>query len=276
MKWIKYKVLQSEVNNEKVFVDKKIGYSDANLLIAQNEAYNGYTIEEDSEKFENKPVGIEHGGTGASTKAEALKNLGLDKVPNVATNDQTPTYTEAGNLENLSSGEKLGVAFGKIKKAIANLIAIESSFSKLKSGKYVGTGTSGENRKNQIPVDFIAKVMVITRISYGSGTGETAVLPFYWKNDGRYAYSNGNYVLAGNMYAFSPWIEFEYDSQTGILSWFTESTTWGRLKADLTTGFVTMEDQQFAHDDNAEKKASRLAFNQLNNLNSEYYFYIFG
>jgi hypothetical protein len=32
--------------------------------------------------------------------------LGLDKVPNVATNDQTPTYTSASANANLTSGEK--------------------------------------------------------------------------------------------------------------------------------------------------------------------------
>lgn len=49
--------------------------------------------------------------------------VGLGNVPNVATNDQTPTYTEASTLSALSSGEKLSVAFGKIKKAVASLIS---------------------------------------------------------------------------------------------------------------------------------------------------------
>lgn len=49
--------------------------------------------------------------------------IGLDKVPNVATNDQTPTYTEASAVAELTSGEKLSVAFGKIKKAISSLIS---------------------------------------------------------------------------------------------------------------------------------------------------------
>lgn len=48
--------------------------------------------------------------------------VGLGKVPNVATNDQTPTYTESSTLTNLTSGEKLSVAFGKIKKAITDLM----------------------------------------------------------------------------------------------------------------------------------------------------------
>ncbi len=52
------------------------------------------------------------------TKAQ----LGIDNVPNVATNDQTPTYNEASSLGTLISGEKISVAFGKIKKAITSLI----------------------------------------------------------------------------------------------------------------------------------------------------------
>lgn len=53
------------------------------------------------------------------TKAQ----VGLGNVPNAATNDQTPTYTQADTLGNLVSGEKLTVSMGKIMKAIADLIA---------------------------------------------------------------------------------------------------------------------------------------------------------
>lgn len=49
--------------------------------------------------------------------------VGLGNVPNKATNDLQPTYTAASTLGELSSGEKLAVAFGKIAKAIADLIA---------------------------------------------------------------------------------------------------------------------------------------------------------
>ena len=38
--------------------------------------------------------------------------VGLSEVPNVSTNDQTPTFTIASVLANLASGEKLSVAFG--------------------------------------------------------------------------------------------------------------------------------------------------------------------
>ena len=49
--------------------------------------------------------------------------VGLGNVPNVATNDQTPTYTESSTLATLTSGEKLSIAFGKIKKAITDLMS---------------------------------------------------------------------------------------------------------------------------------------------------------
>lgn len=42
-------------------------------------------------------------------------------------NDETPTYIEASNRENLSSGEKLSMAFGKIKKWFSDLKAVAFS-----------------------------------------------------------------------------------------------------------------------------------------------------
>lgn len=49
--------------------------------------------------------------------------VGLGNVPNVATNDQTPTYSDTTTLATLNSGEKLNVALQKIKCAITNLIS---------------------------------------------------------------------------------------------------------------------------------------------------------
>lgn len=50
------------------------------------------------------------------------EQVGLGNVPNVATNDQTPTYSDTTMLATLSSGEKISLAFAKIKLAISNLI----------------------------------------------------------------------------------------------------------------------------------------------------------
>lgn len=54
---------------------------------------------------------------------EKIKEIEKSNVPNVSTNNQTPTYTTASALTKLSSGEKLSVAFGKIAKAITEFIA---------------------------------------------------------------------------------------------------------------------------------------------------------
>ena len=51
------------------------------------------------------------------------EQVGLGNVPNVATNDQTPTYTMASSLTALVSGERLSAAFGKLARAVSSLIS---------------------------------------------------------------------------------------------------------------------------------------------------------
>lgn len=51
------------------------------------------------------------------------EQVGLGEVPNVSTNNQTPTYKEAGELAGLESGETLSTAFGKIAKAVKEFIS---------------------------------------------------------------------------------------------------------------------------------------------------------
>ena len=62
-------------------------------------------------------------GSIAFKDSLSASDVGLGNVPNVATNDQTPTYTQASSLVNIVSGEKLSVSMGKIMKAIADLIS---------------------------------------------------------------------------------------------------------------------------------------------------------
>lgn len=53
----------------------------------------------------------------------AKTDVGLGNVPNVTTNNQTPTYTQASTLANLVSGETIATSFGKIMKVIADFIS---------------------------------------------------------------------------------------------------------------------------------------------------------
>lgn len=85
--------------------------------------------------------------------------VGLGNVPNVATNDQTPTYTVAGSNTALTSGEKLNVAFGKIAKAINSLISHLSNTSNPHSvtATQVGLGNvANVTTNNQTPTYTVA------------------------------------------------------------------------------------------------------------------------
>lgn len=64
-----------------------------------------------------------HINTKTNPHGVTASQVGLGSVPNVATNDQTPTYTQASTLANLVSGEKLSVSMGKIMKGLADLIS---------------------------------------------------------------------------------------------------------------------------------------------------------
>lgn len=60
-------------------------------------------------------------------------NVGLGNVPNVTTNNQTPTFTQASTRANIASGEKLTVLFGKIMRWFADLktVALTGAYSDL-------------------------------------------------------------------------------------------------------------------------------------------------
>ncbi len=64
-----------------------------------------------------KAVPVEKGGTGATTVAEAIDNLGALAQTGDASNVVT-NFTESDTVEELTSGEKLGFSLGKIQTAI--------------------------------------------------------------------------------------------------------------------------------------------------------------
>lgn len=66
---------------------------------------------------------ISHKGNVSNPHSVTKAQIGLGSVPNVATNDQTPTYSDTTTLATLTSGEKISVAFPKIKLAISRLIS---------------------------------------------------------------------------------------------------------------------------------------------------------
>lgn len=78
MQWIKYQILQNVTDEEEILIEKRVGYNEANLAIAQAEAYNGeYEVIEDWKPTPGKPLDIIFGGTGARSAEDALTNLGV-------------------------------------------------------------------------------------------------------------------------------------------------------------------------------------------------------
>ena len=71
----------------------------------------------------NKTNLSSHTGSTNNPHSVTKAQVGLGNVPNVATNDQTPTYTAASSLTALTSGEKLSVSMGKLSKAVSTLIS---------------------------------------------------------------------------------------------------------------------------------------------------------
>ena len=93
-------------------------YDASNIYVTAKDVENGLKelkgqltdLVDDHKLNKNNPHGI--------TKEQ----VGLGNVPNVSTNDQKPTYDTATTLAKLVTGEKMGVAFGKIAKAVDELI----------------------------------------------------------------------------------------------------------------------------------------------------------
>lgn len=87
-----------------------------------------------------------HAASRANPHAVTKAQVGLGNVPNLTTNDQTPTYTEAASLELLASGEKLSTAFGKLARALrslsGHLLALDNPHGVTKSQVGLGNVTN--------------------------------------------------------------------------------------------------------------------------------------
>lgn len=101
-------------------------------------------------------------------------NIGLGNVPNVATNDQTPTFSSASTRANITSGEKLTVILGKINKYFADLktVAFSGSYADLSNKPTIPTKTSQLSNDNGY-ITGINKTMVTNALGYTPPTADT-------------------------------------------------------------------------------------------------------
>lgn len=155
------------------------------------ESNDPYNIEDFNESFDVIDTALK----AASDKADTVTThpsdmnnphqttaaqIGLGNVPNVSTNDQTPTYTVASTNAALSSGEKLSVAFGKIAKAVSSLIShIADTVGHITAAErtsWNGASTNSHTHSNKSVLDATTASYTTaekTKLS-GIATGATA------------------------------------------------------------------------------------------------------
>lgn len=115
------------------------------------------------------------------------------------TNDLTPTYTEAKSLVTLTSGEKLSIAFGKISKAITELIShIGNNDNPHNVTKtQVGLGNV-ENKDSATIISEISKEDIIATLGYTPLSENTDT----WQENTK---DNEGYVAAGKGHESKIW-----------------------------------------------------------------------
>ena len=99
-------------------------------------------------------------------------DIGLGNVENKAITDQTPTYTEASALTTLTSGERLAVAFGKIKKAITALITHINSTGNTHGATAADIGAAAVSHTHGAG-DINSGVLSVERGGTGNSTGKS-------------------------------------------------------------------------------------------------------
>lgn len=114
----------------------------------------------------------------AETKPSYSKSeVGLGNVPNVTTNNQTPTFTEAKTRESINSGETTSTLWGKVKKWFSDLkiVAFSGKYKDLdEKPSYNGlTLTAGNNHNYVIcetPADDFNKKVTIPNFTVEVGS----------------------------------------------------------------------------------------------------------
>jgi len=106
----------------------------------------------DSRLSNARPASDVYSWAKASSKPSYTKSeVGLGNVPNVATNNQTPTFSVASTRANIVSGETLTVILGKVMKFFADLktVAFTGSYTDLSNKPSIPSSVKGTQIKYQ-------------------------------------------------------------------------------------------------------------------------------
>lgn len=167
------------------------------------------------------------------TKAQ----VGLSNVPNVTTNNQTPSYTVASSLAALVSGEILQTAFGKIAKAVNDLMShlANKSNPHAVTKTQVGLGNVNNTADSAKNVLSATKLTTARTISLGGQlTGSTSF------NGSANVSIDASYTLGSTVNNRSGFIKF---SNGLLLQWGNVSIT--PVPNEITSQAVTFS-QEYA------------------------------
>ncbi len=142
---------------------------------AENAMYDnetsGLTADNVQDAIDEQQNNIDsHAGNKNNPHSVTKSQIGLGNVPNVTTNNQTATYTKASTLANLVSGETLSAAFGKIAKAITDLISHMGNKSNPHSVTKAQIGLSNVNNTSDAnkPISTAAQTALDKKADLGS------------------------------------------------------------------------------------------------------------
>ena len=135
--WTEYGLFAKDSNNNEVLYayaydsnpqtipsgdDSSITQIESDLNIALGDAENVSAVIGEYSAYASKEVVNEHISNNQNPHNVTKEQVGLGDVDNVSTDNATPSFTASNSLQELVSGEKLSVLFGKLKTAVKALI----------------------------------------------------------------------------------------------------------------------------------------------------------
>ena len=146
------------------------------------------------------PKALDHIGNKGNPHNVTKEQVGLGNVPNVSTNNQTPTYTAASGLEAPVSGEKLSVAFGKIARFFSAFVSHASRHKKGGADALSATDIDAvpsarkvNNKELTSDIDLsITDVVNASKTAEFAASGIARIATGSYVGDGKYGEANPN------------------------------------------------------------------------------------
>lgn len=203
-------------------------------VVAIGDATEVTAILTDSALYARKTDFDNHVNDNSNPHSVTKTQVGLGNVPNVATNDQTPTYTvgEDEALANLSSGETMATAFKKLYVAVNKEIAHLADTSNPHHVTYTQIGAAAASHTHAV-----ADVTGVLPVSKG-GTGQSQVDSTPTEGSSRMVTSGG--VYAALQQAASQTHTHTVDQIIGVMTTAQGGTGYSSVDTTPTSGSKKM------------------------------------